>query len=140
MTTYQKTNEAAYFFEIGETGFQTAQVANRSLSTAQIVSVMLLAVVAILFAGVMTLQPANSFTMASAGEVVKSQGMVAKKSDRLATTDTVSCNGQAWGAWSADCAAALTGSKSVRTVGYVTVEQTSPTVNETILARFPKAY
>ena len=62
------------------------------------------------------------------------------KSDRaMQAPATKACQSQTWGAWSEDCAAALTGASRVRNVSFVTVEKTAPTVNETILARYPVA-
>ncbi|MTI45781.1 hypothetical protein JM93_00589 [Roseibium hamelinense] len=84
-----------------------------------------------------TLQPASSMSASNAG-VAETQGNIATKSAMAASIPARNlCEGQAWGAWSTDCAAALSGAQNVRHVQFVTVEQATPTVNETILSRFP---
>jgi len=99
-------------------------------------AIFVLAMLTIVAAGVMTMHPSN----ASQAEDLNTatQGLTTTKSDRFASTRTVdSCKTQAWGAWSEDCAAALSGASRVRNVSFVTVEKATPTVNETILARYP---
>ena len=137
MSTYQKATSDLFLQKFGRDVFQSNKTAAHPVGAAQIAGILGLALLAVLIAGFVTLQPAESFTPARAADMGMVQGLEATKSDRSKTTLPSSCDGQAWGAWSADCAAALTGSSSVRNVGYVTVEQPSKTVNETILARFP---
>ena len=96
-----------------------------------------LALMTIVAAGMMSMHPSNA-SQAQELTNLAAQGMTATKTDRVAPTAmTDKCENQAWGAWSADCAAALTGASKVRNVSFVTVEQASPTVNETIRARYP---
>jgi hypothetical protein len=137
MSTYQKATSDLFLQKFGKDVFQSNKTAAYPAGAAQIAGILGLALLAVLIAGFVTLQPAASFTPARAADMGMTQGMEATKSDRTQTTLPASCEGQAWGAWSPDCAAALTGSSSVRNVGYVTVEQPSKTINETILARFP---
>lgn len=66
------------------------------------------------------------------------QGAISSKSDMLSEdTSLQACEGQAWGAFSGDCAAALTGQSSVRSVQYHTVETPATAENTTVLARMP---
>lgn len=139
MSTYHKATEVTDMFEIGENGFQVAKVKARSASATQIVSILGMGFLAVLIAGILTLQPANSSSTATVDAVTESQGLAATKTDRVKAPLPTTCEGQAWGAWSADCAAAITGAGTVRKIGFVTVEEPSRSVNETILARFPKA-
>jgi len=102
-------------------------------------AIFMLALLTMIAAGVMTMHPSNA-SQAEDLTSLAAQGLTSTKGDRVATsaaTDT--CESQAWGAWSADCAAALTGANKVRKVSFVTVEKAAPTVNETILARYPTA-
>jgi len=102
-------------------------------------AVFVLALLTMIAAGVMTMHPSN----ASQAEDLTSQttqGLTTTKGDRIASSQpTDTCKAQAWGAWSEDCAAALSGASRVRNVSFVTVEKTTPTVNETILARYSTA-
>lgn len=90
---------------------------------------------------IFTFQPAAS--MSATAKPVMSQttlGAASTKADRAASQPAqLSCEGQTWGAWSADCAAAITGTDHVRNVQFVTVETPTTTVNQTILARYPTA-
>lgn len=138
MSTCQKATTDMFLQKFGKDVFQSNKTAARPAGAAQIAGILGAALLAVLIAGFVTLQPAKSFTSARGADIGMIQGEAATKTDRSKTNLPASCQGQAWGAWSADCAAALTGSSSVRNVGYVTVEQPSPTVNETILARFPR--
>lgn len=102
-------------------------------------AIFILALLTMIAAGVMTMGAGNA-SQADGLTSLATQGLTATKSDRFAGTEAHdSCKTQAWGAWSDDCAAALTGVGRVRNVSYVTVETTRPTVNETILARYPTA-
>ncbi len=138
MSTFHKTQKTADFFEFGENGFQAAQKATRPFSSTQIVTILSLGFLAVLFAGILTLQPAKSSSVAEP-VAIEAQGNALTKVDRAASPLPATCEGQAWGAWSADCAAAITGASSVRKIGFVTIEEPSKTANETILARFPQA-
>ncbi|ADZ70644.1 hypothetical protein [Polymorphum gilvum] len=66
-----------------------------------------------------------------------SAGDAAAKANRLDGALPASCSGQAWGAWSPDCLAALTGNTSLRPVGTVTVEQRPAGENVSVLMRLP---
>ena len=102
-------------------------------------AVFMLALLTMVAAGVMTMHPSNA-SQAEDLTSLAAQGLTSTKGDRAATTVTAdTCDSQAWGAWTADCAAALTGANKVRKVSFVTVEKATPTVNETILARYPTA-
>ena len=96
-------------------------------------TVLILAIVSIIAISAMSFYPSS----ASQAEAVTSQGMMMTKSDRdirIASADN--CETQAWGAWSEDCAAALSGASKVRKVSFVTVAEPAKSVNETILARY----
>lgn len=138
MSTYQKATTDMFLQKFGKDVFQSNKTAAHPAGATQIAGILALALLAVLIAGFVTLQPAESFTPARSADMSMAQGLEATKSDRTKTNLPASCQGQAWGAWSADCAAALSGGSSVRNVGFVTVEQPSQTVNETILARFPR--
>ncbi len=100
-------------------------------------AILVLALLTMVAAGLMTLHPSNA---SQAGDLTNlaAQGLVATKTDRAAGVSAgKTCGSQTWGAWSEDCAAALTGAAKVRNVSFVTVEKTTPSVNETILARYP---
>jgi hypothetical protein len=99
-------------------------------------SVFVLAVLTVLIAGVISMNTSNASQAQEAG-VPTAQGMMATKTDRKASPVSNTCEDQTWGAWSAECAAKLTGATRVRTVSYVTVETQPMTVNQTILARYP---
>ncbi|GAA0781189.1 hypothetical protein GCM10009077_27360 [Roseibium denhamense] len=124
------------------TGFQPFAISAEAVDQTahmKIAVVFLLAVLTVAAAGIFTI---NSSKASQAGELTHTatQGLLATKSDRAAGPDRAnSCDSQAWGAWSEDCASALNGGRKVRNVSYTTVEKASPTVNETILARYPAA-
>jgi len=102
-------------------------------------AVFVLALLTMIAAGVMTMHPSKASQAEDLTSVV-TQGLASTKSDRTAQIPAAeSCDAQAWGAWSEDCAAALTGATKVRKISFVTVEKSTPTVNETILARYPTA-
>jgi len=102
-------------------------------------AVFVLALLTMIAAGVMTMHPSNA-SQAEDLTNLPTQGLTTTKTDRIATsTNTANCKAQAWGAWSDDCAAALSGASRVRNVSFVTVEKATPTVNETILTRYPAA-
>lgn len=105
----------------------------------KMVAIFVLALLTMIAAGAMSMDAGNA-SQADDLTNLATQGLTATKSDRFASAaaqDT--CKAQAWGAWSEDCAAALTGAAKVRNVSYVIVETSRPTVNETILARYPAA-
>jgi len=100
-------------------------------------AVFALALLTMVAAGIMSLHPSNA-SQAENLTSLATQGLSATKTDRIAATVvSESCNSQAWGAWSEECAASLTGASKVRNVSFVTVEQKAPTANQTILARYP---
>ncbi|MBD8890875.1 hypothetical protein [Roseibium litorale] len=97
----------------------------------QVAAIMSLAVGAIFVAGFMTLSPVGAADARTVNTV--------NKADRLERVETAApCKGQAWGAWSSECAAQITGASSVRQVGFVTTSTASPTEpNTTVLHRMP---
>lgn len=104
-------------------------------------AVFIVALMTVIAAGVMTLHPSNA---SQAEDLASYSGSLTAggKGDRVAAlvgaaATQKTCVGQAWGAWSEDCAAALSGARKVRKVSFVTVEARPRTVNETILARYP---
>lgn len=100
-------------------------------------AIFILALLTMIAAGVMSMHPSNA-SQAEDLTSLATQGLTATKTDRIAVSKVSdTCNSQAWGAWSEECAASLTGASKVRNVSFVTVEQKAPTANETILARFP---
>ena len=102
-------------------------------------AVFVLALLTMIAAGVMTMHPSNA-SQAEGLINPATQGLTATKSDRVAVSRAkTDCDTQAWGAWSEDCAASLSGATRVRNVSFVTVEKSTPTINETILARYPAA-
>ncbi|GAB4576977.1 MAG: hypothetical protein Tsb0019_03520 [Roseibium sp.] len=125
-----------------ETGAQVFAAGARAADPVmhvKIAAVFVLALLTMIAAGVMTMHPSNA-SQADELNSVASQGLSATKGDRIATsTASEPCRNQAWGAWSEDCAAAISGASRVRNVAFVTIEKSTPTVNETILARYPKA-
>ncbi|MCX2722733.1 phosphopantetheine adenylyltransferase [Roseibium salinum] len=102
-------------------------------------AIFVLALLTMIAAGVMSMHP-SSASQAENLANPPAQGLATTKSDRIASApSTNTCASQAWGAWSDDCAAVLGGANKVRTVSFVTVEKAAPSVNETILARYPTA-
>jgi hypothetical protein len=100
-------------------------------------AIFVLALLTMIAAGIMTMHPSKA-SQAEDLTNLATQGLATTKSDRSAAIQaSETCESQAWGAWSEDCAAALTGATKVRNVSFVTIEQSTPTVNETILARYP---
>ncbi|WP_460087980.1 phosphopantetheine adenylyltransferase [Roseibium sp. LAB1] len=101
--------------------------------------IFVLALLTMIAAGMMSMHPSNA-SQAEGMTSLATQGLASTKSDRAVQIPaTNACESQAWGAWSEDCAAALSGASRVRNVSFVTVEKNTPTVNETILARYPVA-
>ncbi|WP_299813215.1 phosphopantetheine adenylyltransferase [uncultured Roseibium sp.] len=121
-------------------GFQPFSIAVNATDPSahlKVAMVFVLALLTMIAAGMITMHPGN----ASQAEGLNShatQGLSATKTDRVASAAVeTSCKSQTWGAWSEDCAAALSGAGKVRNVSFVTVEKRALTVNETILARYP---
>ncbi|MEO9527261.1 phosphopantetheine adenylyltransferase [Roseibium sp.] len=113
-----------------------AEAADKAVHV-KMAAVFLLALITMIAAGVMTLHPSNA-SQAEDLKSLASRGVMVNKGDRIAaSSETTTCRGETWGAWSEGCAAALTGADRVRNVSFVTVEKSAPTVNETILARYP---
>lgn len=102
-------------------------------------AIFVLAMLTIVAAGMMSMHPSKA-SQAEELTSLATQGLVSGKSDRVVTSgSTNNCETQAWGAWSAECAAQISGASKVRKVSFVTVEKPSLTINETILARYPAA-
>jgi len=125
--------------QTGAQAFSARTRASDPVMHVKVAAVFVLALLTMIMAGVMTMHPSNASQADELGSVT-SQGLSAAKGDRIAVSSAgETCRDQAWGAWSEDCAAAITGASRVRNVAFVTVEKSTPTVNETILARYPKA-
>ncbi|QDG77672.1 phosphopantetheine adenylyltransferase [Labrenzia sp. PHM005] len=116
--------------------FATEAKAMDPFAHVKMASIFVLAVLTVLLAGVFGMN-ASSASQAQEAGMPAAQGMIASKSDRKSGPDVQDCKNQTWGAWSAKCAAELTGASKVRTVSFVTVEKQPMTVNQTILARYP---
>lgn len=105
----------------------------------KVAAIFVLALLTMIAVGMMSMHPSKA-SQAEGLTSLATQGLASTKSDRAVQIPaSKACETQAWGAWSEDCAAALTGANRVRNVSFVTVEKTAPTVNETILARYPVA-
>ncbi|MGS4884013.1 phosphopantetheine adenylyltransferase [Roseibium sp. MB-4] len=103
----------------------------------KLASIFILALLTVLIAGIISMNASNASQAQEAGQTAP-QGMMATKTDRaVIPAKAANCESQTWGAWSAECAAELTGASKVRTVSYVTIEKQPNTVNQTILARYP---
>lgn len=111
--------------------FFSSPEARHPAASLQVAAIMSLAVGAIFVAGVMSLTPVGAADARNVNAV--------NKTDRLEQTGTAApCKGQAWGAWSTECAAQITGAASVRQVGFVTTSSVSETEpNTTVLHRMP---
>ena len=119
--------------------FATQAKAVDPMVNLKMAAIFVLALLTMIAAGVMTMHPSNA-SQAQELNSLATQGLSSTKGDRAISASTGdTCKSQAWGAWSEDCAAALTGASKVRNVSFVTVEKSTPTVNETILARYPTA-
>jgi len=60
-----------------------------------------------------------------------------QKSDRMTSALPASCQGETWGNWSPDCAAALSGQDTLRQVRFETFETRPAADNVSILERVP---
>lgn len=111
--------------------FFSSPEASHPAAGLQVAAIMSLAVGAIFVAGIMTLTPVGAADARNVNAV--------NKTDRLERVETAApCKGQAWGAWSTECAAQLSGASSVRQVGFVTTSSASVTEpNTTVLHRMP---
>ncbi|GGB45357.1 hypothetical protein GCM10011316_16750 [Roseibium aquae] len=98
-----------------------------SLIGRQLAAIFITGFLAVTIAALLTFGEAQSSNAVSPVEAAS----MAAKGDRGPSA----CQGQAWGAWDATCAAALSGATRIRSVGYVTVEHPSGLANETILTR-----
>lgn len=117
--------------------FQFEGKAFHPSSQIKMVAIFVVALATVIAAGLITLHPSNA-SHAEGLTSLATQGLASTKTDRVhGKARAKNCAAQTWGAWSDDCAAALTGAGKVRTVSFVTVEKATPTVNETILARYP---
>ncbi|WP_428688214.1 phosphopantetheine adenylyltransferase [Roseibium sp.] len=135
MRSYDTTARAASKTTVRPFSIQVGAV-DGSLAL-KMTAVLVLALLTMIAAGIMSMHP-SSASQAEDLTSLATQGLAATKSDRAAViASSETCKSQAWGAWTEDCAAALSGASKVRKVSFVTVEKASPTVNETILYRFP---
>lgn len=137
MTSNEKFQQDVFLQKFGKDVFYSSKTAVHPASSTQIATVFGLAFLVVLAVGILTLQPAKSLGADELIEIVETQGVAATKTDRVLPSSQNKCDGQAWGAWSADCASALSGGTPIRQIGYVTVEQTPSTSNETVLTRIP---
>lgn len=135
MRSYNTFERVAHQTEVKRFAIQT-KAADPTIHL-KMAAVFILALLTMIAAGVMTMHSSRA-SQAEELTNLATQGLATTKSDRVASevSDGV-CKSQVWGAWSEDCAAILTGANKVRTVSYMTIEKTSATVNETILARYP---
>ncbi|TYC53866.1 phosphopantetheine adenylyltransferase [Rhodobacterales bacterium] len=112
-----------------------AEAQDRSVQL-KMAAVFIVALFTVAAAGIISMYPSNAST-ADAMTNLAPQGLASTKTDRaIATRVPSTCQTQAWGAWSEDCAAALTGAAKVRNVSFVTIEAEGLSANETILARY----
>lgn len=118
--------------------FATDAKAMDPFAHVKVASIFVLAVLTVLIAGVFSMN-ASSASQAQEAGIPATQGMISSKTDRKTGPSEQDCKTQTWGAWSAKCAAELTGASKVRTVSFVTVETQPMTVNQTILARYPSS-
>lgn len=117
--------------------FATRVKAVDPMAHIKMASIFAVALLTVLVAGIISMNTGNA-SQAQEMTNLAPKGMLITKTDRVATAPSIDhCGTQAWGAWSEDCVTKLTGRKNVRNVSFVTVEKTTPTVNETILARYP---
>ncbi|MES0808861.1 phosphopantetheine adenylyltransferase [Roseibium sp. SCPC15] len=135
MRSYNDTNRAAN--NKAGTPFAFQAKATDPAMHFKMAAIFILALLTMIAAGVMTMHPSKA-SQAQDLNNLATQGMMATKTDRATKIPSnETCKSQAWGAWSDDCAAALTGARKVRNVSFVTVQKQSPSVNETILTRYP---
>ncbi|MBD8876010.1 hypothetical protein [Roseibium polysiphoniae] len=131
MTAYDDFQNDMFLQKFGRDVFESRKRAASPRSAMQVAGVMAAGVAAVALAAFFTLQPIGGSDSAIA------QGAALTKSDRMDSTLPSNCQGQAWGAWSSDCAAAISGTGAVRQINFVTVKQPAPTENTTVLERVP---
>ncbi|WP_417668517.1 hypothetical protein [Roseibium sp.] len=129
MNAYNNLPTDAFLQTFGKDVFASRVRAFNPNSALQIVGIMTAGVAAVLLAAFLTLYPFGAENAAQA------QAIMLEKSDRADSVLPGACRGQAWGAWSADCAAAISGNGSVRKINFVTVESASTSPNTTVLSR-----
>ncbi len=131
MSAYENFHTDAFLQKFGKDVFAAKVRASNPSGAIQIAGIMAAGVGAVLLAGFLTLQPLGASDQAIAKDIVLT------KSDRTESALPSNCQGQAWGAWSADCAAAISGNGQVRKVNFVTIDQPTSAPNTTVLARVP---
>lgn len=92
---------------------------------------------AIIAAAVLAVLTAGTLAIGSAETADHNPVTVLAKSDRQDNNLPTNCQGQAWGAWSADCVATLTDNQTTRQIRFVTAEKPSSAPNVTVLERIP---
>jgi dsRNA-specific ribonuclease len=78
---------------------------------------------------------AQTVKMAAASDVTPVT--VAAKADRVTAALPATCQGQAWGDWSADCLAEISGTANPRQVRFETFEARDVQGKTSVLARVP---
>ncbi|MBO6756632.1 MAG: phosphopantetheine adenylyltransferase [Roseibium sp.] len=139
MTTFQKVHTPVAGRRVGKDVFTSQTCAAHPVAGLQIAAVFMAGLLAVVIMAAMTMHPAQTSAAADIGTPAFAQGLAETKTDRVSPSLPTKCEGQAWGAWSADCAAALSGTDSLRHVSFITVEEPSSISNETILARYQAA-
>lgn len=148
MNTANTFENDPFLAKYGKDVFRSNVKAMRPLAATHVATLTIAACAAAVVASMLAFSPVSADTGSASTELsaIEIQGAVSTKGDRIAdatpvqsTTSSLpgACEGQAWGAYSADCAAALTGQSSVRAVTFRTIERPAPTQNTTILARVP---
>lgn len=85
------------------------------------------------FGAVLTV--AQTVKMAAASDTVPAAS--AAKADRVTSALPATCKSQAWGDWSADCLAAISGNVNPRQVRFETIEARDVESRTSVLARLP---
>ncbi|MBO0344408.1 phosphopantetheine adenylyltransferase [Roseibium limicola] len=133
MTSINTYENDPFLEKFGTDVFRSNVRAMRPTTATHIAGVTIAACAAVVMATAIALNP---FTAESSNaSPAETQGAIATKSDRVVASSNV-CDGQAWGAYSADCAASLSGQTNVRAVNFRTVEKPAGN-NTTVLARVP---
>ncbi|WP_417683867.1 hypothetical protein [Roseibium sp.] len=130
MSTYSTSRSDVFLQTFGKDVFSSRVRAFTPNGLVQIAGVMTAGVAAVVIAALVSFTPFG-------GEGAQAEQSVLDKSDRAVSALPNDCRNQAWGAWSADCAAAIAGTGSVRKINFVTVERAPVAPNTTVLARIP---
>lgn len=129
MSVYEEIREDKVLKRFGKDIFTPTLAAYGSKPMLQVICTFAVGVAAIIIAALLTIQPISVTEPASA------ESFALSKSDRISTPHPAQCDGQAWGAWSAECAAALRGEGNVRNIRFITVSEPTAAHNTTVLSR-----